>query len=234
MLKYHNNIKMSNKDLTIKELPNPTISKDDSADDYQFIFAHIPRTGGKTMNHVIRNNCKDRLVFTHHFNETKEIYNQNLKSLKKKIITIIRNPITRIISEWVSYGMSFTNVSNIYDYINCDNRKNNMCKFLLGYHIYDNIEINISHFNTIKNLIITKYLVVGIFEDWNMIPIYNLLDIPNTENNIRPSTIDSYQLEHIWIKIKNDIIIDDKLKHNIRKNNEFDVLLYTFVSNLQL
>jgi len=224
---------MTNEDSTIKELPNPTIIND-ALDEYQFIFAHIPRTGGKTIRHVIRNNCQDRLVFTHHFNETKEIYNQNLKTLKKKIITIIRNPITRLISEWVSYGMAFTNVSNIYDYINDDNRKNNMCKFLLGYQIYDNIEINISHFNTIKNLIVSEDLVVGIFEDWNMDPIYNLLDIPKTEHNIRPPTIDSAQLELLWKKRKNDIIIDDKLKHYIYKNNEFDVLLYNFVSNLKL
>ena len=111
---------------TLKELANPTIFNK-TLDEYQFIFAHIPRTGGKTLSYIINKNCQDKLVFTHHFIDTKEIYNQNLKTLKKKIITIIRNPITRLISEWVSYGMAFTNVSNIYDYINDDNRKNNMC-----------------------------------------------------------------------------------------------------------
>jgi len=217
---------------TLTELANPTIINKalDELDEYQFIFAHIPRSGGKTLGYIIRKNCQDKLVFTHHFPHTKEIYNQNLKTLKKKIITIIRNPITRLISEWVSYGMAFTNVSNIYDYINDDNRKNNMCKFLLGYDIYDNIEINIEHFNTIKNLIELDNLVIGIFEDWKMDSIYKLLDIPKTEDTLRPPVIDSAQLKHIWEKRKNDIIIDDKLKQNIYKNNEFDVLLYNFVS----
>ena len=77
-------------------------------------------------------------------------------------------------------------------------------------------------------------LVIGIFEDWKMNSIYNFLDIPKTEYTLRPPVIDSAQLKHIWEKKKNDIIIDDKLKQNIYKNNEFDVLLYNFVSKLTL
>jgi len=218
---------------TLKELANPPIINK-TLDEYQFIFAHIPRSGGKTLGHIINKNCQDKLVFTHHFITTKEIYNQNLKTLKKKIITIIRDPITRLISEWISYGMAvpIPNVSNIYDYINSDNRKNNICKFLLGYYIDDNIEINIEHFNTIKNLIESGNLIIGIFEDWKMDSIYNLLNIPKTEYTLRPPVIDSAQLKHIWERNKKEIVIDDKLKQNICKNNEFDVLLYNFVSKL--
>ena len=62
---------------TLKELANPTIFNK-TLDEYQFIFAHIPRTGGKTLSYIINKNCQDKLVFTHHFIDTKEIYNQNL------------------------------------------------------------------------------------------------------------------------------------------------------------
>jgi len=200
-------------------------------DKSQYIFAHIPRTGGKTLKYIIDKKCQNKLVFYHQSPNTKKKYNQNLENLEKQIITIIRNPVTRLISEWVSYGKAFTDVSNIEEYINDNNRKNIQCKFLLGYEIYDNIEINTDHFSTIKNLIQSGNLVVGIFEDWKMDPIYNLLDIPKTDQTLKPPVIDSQQLKNIWKKIRDGITIDDTLKQNIQKNNQFDVLLYKFVNN---
>ena len=103
---------------------------------------------------------------------------------------------------------------------------------MLGHDIYDDVEINEDHLHTIKELIKSGKLVVGIFEGWKMNNIYDLLAVPKNESTLRPRVVDSNQLKHIWKKIKDGIVLDEKLKQDIQNSNKFDILLHDYVCSI--
>jgi hypothetical protein len=206
--------------------------------DIDYVFAHIPRTGGKTLGNIIRT-YSPTTIFYHHFHDSLEMYNHYLKDSDNKIVSILRDPIARTISEWVSYGACERAAGmTIETYVR--KYKNTQCKFLLGMWPYENnismprndttIEVTVEDFNKLKHLIDSDRLVLSLLEDWKIDKVYHLLHIIKDESTLHPGNNDG-QLVHIWKKVRDGITIDDKLKQLIQENNQFDILLYNYANN---
>ena len=151
----------------------------------KYIYAHIPRTGGKSLWQYLLKYNKNEEVIYHHTKKNIETYKYNLyNSNKIPIFTILRNPINRVISEWQSYGKK----RDIFDYINDKSTHNTQVKFLLGYKMNDSINIHINDIQFLKKKILEKKLIINIFETFDRNNLFELLNIPKT--NIENTHLD--------------------------------------------
>ena len=107
-------------------------------DNVEYIFMHIPKTGGMTLqnllNNINKNNEKKFFVGAH--NPVSLFHNTN----QKKYITIFRDPIERVYS---FYNMNLNDKKQIYHYLAkkglynfvkfCPEVQNTYCQYFSGY-----------------------------------------------------------------------------------------------------
>jgi hypothetical protein len=148
------------------------------------IFIHIPKTGGTSINCVMKNTPWQTTLDFHYRHldfDTKtstcgdifELKNKNT-FVKEFIFMMLRHPIDRLISEYYYIrknhefmGLLSTAPSCFEEYIDNPQTANYMLKFLDGQQIYNNNEITLLRAKEIINLIDELDIHVGIFEEYN-------------------------------------------------------------------
>ena len=190
------------------------------------VYLHIPKTGGKCLINDIKDVVKHRILYYHISLPILDIFNE-----KRFMITILRNPIDRTISEYYHMGIVRFNMydkqcNTIEDYIKSNRVRNTQVKFLLGYDMYDDIKITENDVSKIKKLIDDKKIYVGILEEWKTYSIYKLLDLPYNDAKIPE--------EDIKIKNKRKRNVSSDIREQIKENNKLDFMLYDYVVDNKL
>jgi hypothetical protein len=144
-------------------------------------FLHIPKTGGKTM--------RSRLVpsmWVHHFSHTIDDYLE-WRDEGKTIVTVLRNPNNRYISEWLHYVATIlklnpklergripdmvvnqrlkeTKIQTIEDFIQWKPSHNTQMKFLLGWGLYSAKKVKKRHFDQVRKRIESGQIKIILLE----------------------------------------------------------------------
>ena len=213
----------------IKYTPNKSwlgklgINKPSKIDDPEFLFIHIPKTGGISFkfNVIYNPHLNKKIGIYHKFNfppknkPDLDIFNEN-----KKMFTLLRDPTKTVISAY--YHFNHVLKISMSDF--CNKYTNIQTKFLLGYDICSSYEVTIKDVNRIKKLIDKKKLIIGVHKTKKMLDIYNLLEL-------QVGQVDDYILnKKIDVKYKINDISNDLKKH-IKTTNNFDNMLYDYVLN---
>ena len=114
----------------------------------KFTFIHIPKTAGSSLTHIVSNQIETKSEnkklyglgwqTKYHFNEMHEDLNSikksDLKKIENDIITIVRNPYSRMVSLCRGFGLNFkkfisdlpevNNIPGKYHFIQYDYIKN--------------------------------------------------------------------------------------------------------------
>lgn len=104
--------------------------------DLNLLFIHIPRTGGTSLDTYFADKCNvilnEDILFGGSLNhcKLKDLYNNfNIDFNNIKIITVVRNPYDRIISDLFFYKLINTNMNsnevynNVYNFLKTDENK---------------------------------------------------------------------------------------------------------------
>ena len=215
--------------LDIKYKPNKRwlvklgINKSINVGEPEFLFIHIPKTGGISFkfNVIYNPHLNKKIAIYHKFNYPPknkpelDIFNENIK-----MFTLLRDPTKTIISAY--YHFNHLLKISMDDF--CNKYTNIQTKFLLGYDICSSYNVTIDDVNKIKNLINEKKLIVGIHKTKKMLDIYNLLGLQYNQ-------VDNYILnKKIGVKYKLSDISND-LKNHLKSINNYDNMLYDYVLN---
>ena len=184
-------------------------------DDREFLFIHIPKTGGISFRlniiHNPRYYLKNKIVIYHFIttenNKYLDIFNTNYK-----LFTIIRDPVKFVISCYIYFQCS----KPLKTFV--DTYRNMQLKFLLGYSIFSVGNVTKKGFDKIIELVNNNRLTVGIYEGNKMKNIYRLLNINHSDN-------------YILNKSNQTIDITDDIKTYIINANEYDVKFYDYIYN---
>ena len=191
------------------------------SNDYEFIFIHIPKTAGMTVNSIIDEiNTKSN---------NSKIYRggHNPKSLfhdtdEKKYFTVIREPVERIYS---FYQMSLKDKKQPYNYLAkkslyhfvtyCPEAQNIYCKYFSG-EIEKDIDSDL--YNIAQK---------------NIQNFYQILSFSNFENNLnkflKKIGIQNMKIPHFNKSEKKNISVDDR--KIIEFYNTYDLKLYNFLKS---
>ena len=143
------------------------------------IFMHIPRTGGKTLHrYFIRHRFRVQYVhFPLHFNNDRL---KNSMETPTTIITILRNPVERHMSEWLKYGSMIlnsqfnetyqeifqkNNITDLKSYLVCPLTHDAQTKFLLGHPHYSREHVTKDDADIILKKIEDGVVMPILFED---------------------------------------------------------------------
>jgi len=150
----------------------------------QPIFIHIPKTGGTSINCVMKG-TEWQTPLDYHYRhlefETKtstcgDIFDSaNIdKFLKEFIFMMLRHPVDRLISEYyyIRKNAEFMNLlsaepKNFSEYVDNSQTSNYMLKFLDGQRIYSSNEVTSERTLEIISLIDRLDIHVGIFEEYD-------------------------------------------------------------------
>ena len=198
----------------IKYLDNPNI-------DTEYLFIHIPKTGGISFKFNILHNPKYKLknkISIYHTISNKSHNDRYLNIFNKnqKMFAIIRNPIDLIGSSY-QYFKNFLKIPNFNSYI--EKYQNLQLKFLFGFDMHSDFVVKDIHYDRIINLIENNKLTVCV--QGNISKIYDLLKIDYVDEN------------YILNKTDDKFIIQDCNKEKILKLNNLDFKFYNYILNLK-
>ena len=177
-------------------------------DKYKTCYIHIPKTGGTTIEHIIRKNRQKKRGSEHlPIEKYKDYYHYY-------IFSIVRNPYTRIISVY-NYYKQGGNQSE-HD-INLMNKDTSLCDFLIKYN-----SKKISHLRTqfsfLKNSTNINY--IGKFEKFED-EVKKICEILKIEVNKIPNKRNSKYINNIiitpkFINLVNKIYREDFINYNYK------------------
>lgn len=182
----------------------------------KFVFVHIPRTGGGTINHIFRNNYKKNTIVLIYYTPTDVVRKfpgeekvrikgvhqvrnypiilghipfKEVSSFKRTVITWLRHPVNRVISDYRRYK-----------------GKLNLIEFVIKNR-------NLMNYYTGGDL--SKFDFIGIteFYDKDIERMFNFLDIE----------LPSYKNIHVST---NKVEVTNDIRKEIKKLNEKDLELY--------
>ena len=189
-------------------------------DECEFIFLHVPKTGGMTINHIIdeiNKKHKSTKILRGGHNPISIFYSPN----EKKYFTVVRDPIERIFSY---YRMSLNDKKQTYHYLAkkslyhfvayCPEAQNIYCKYFSG----DTEKVINSDLYTLAKL--------------NAQNFYQILNFANLEENLK-NFFNKIGEQEIIItnlnKSSNNLLIKDDDKKIIEFYNQYDCELYKFL-----
>ena len=235
------------------------------------VYIHIPKTAGSAMDQMFRNYIKetnlkalpkttirsqknwDNVInqknidyVTCHINGIEPIpndlvYNTSYQNEKINWVTLIRNPIKRIVSEYYFLKHGFENFKNhpiiknlndneyefpntLKEYVNSPESFNAQTKHLIGKKVWDNKQVDTEDADMIISKLNKINFYVGITDYMN-----ESIEYFNKIFNFSLS-----MLFHNVNKYKNykNIIIGDDIKEDIKKNNTSDYKLYNYYKEI--
>lgn len=199
------------------------------------IFIHIPKTGGTSINCVMKG-TEWQTPLDYHYRhldfETKtstcgDIFNHNNASYQKEFIfMMLRHPVDRLISEYYYFRknaefMAFLipRPDSFSDYIDNPQTANYMLKFLDGQRIYSESTLTENRASEIISIIDTLDIHVGIFEEYDRSLSY-LREVGDFD---WPEKID---VKRATINRPNIKQIPSDVLEKILKSNQLDIQLY--------
>lgn len=204
----------------------------------QPIFIHIPKTGGTSINCVMKGTEWQTPLNFHYRHldpETKtstagDIFDaNNINQYQGEyIFMMLRDPIDRLVSEYyyirkntLFIDMLSPKPKNFLDYITNHQTSNGMLKFLMGEQMYSPKDITLKEAEEAINIIEKLDIHVGIFEEYDR----SLSYLRDTGNFNWPDTITikraTLNRPHVKQLSKNAIA-------TIQENNKADFLLYEY------
>ena len=209
--------KLINRNSIIMNKNNYRVSKD-----FAYIFVHIPKTGGMSINCIIskiNNQLKDTKIYQGGHNLISILHSTS----EKKYISVIRDPIERAYS---FYQTSLKDKKQPYNYLAkkslshfityCPEAQNIFCKYYSGEIDKD---INSDLFNRAVE---------------NVKNFYQIFDFQNFENDItkflKTLGIQNVELPHLNKSYHKKNITDDERKI-IEFYNYYDLKLYEFIKS---
>jgi hypothetical protein len=202
----------------------------------QPIFIHIPKTGGTSINCVMKG-TEWQTPLDYHYRhlafETKtstcgDIFDiKNIEKFKNEFIfMMLRDPVDRLISEYyyIRKNVEFmdlltTQPNSFSDYIDNPQTSNYMLKFLDGQRIYSENELTEERALEIISLIDQLDIHVGIFEEYDR----SLSYFSDVGNFVWPETIEVKRATINRPSIKQ---IPSEVLDKIRAANQLDMQLY--------
>lgn len=189
------------------------------SDDFDYIFVHIPKTGGMTLNNIIdsiNSKLQNKKLYKGGHNPISLFHSMN----EKKYFTVIRDPIDRVYS---FFNMALNDKKQTYNYLAkkglydftayCEESQNTYCKFFSG-----EIEKNVND-DTYK------------LAEENIKKFFKIINFSNYEKDLRKffNNIghENIEIPHINISKKNHITSDEK--RIIEFYNYYDLKLYKFL-----
>jgi len=205
------------------------------------IFIHIPKTGGTSINCVMKGTEWQTPLDFHYrhldFDTKKstcgDIFNvENSETYQKEFIfMMLRHPVDRLISEYYYIrknaefmGFLTTKPNSFSEYVDSTQTANYMLKFLDGQRIYSENELTQSRALEIISLIDKLNIHVGIFEEYDRSLSY-FSDIGDFQ---WPETIDVKRATINRPSVKQ---IPADLLEKIIANNQLDIQLYQHCKN---
>ena len=191
------------------------------SDEYAYIFVHVPKTAGMTVNSIIDEiNMKldNNKIYRGGHNPKSLFHNTD----EKKYFTVIREPVERIYS---FYQMSLKDKKQPYNYLAkkslyhfvayCSEAQNTYCKYFSG-EIEKDIDSDL--YNIAQK---------------NIQNFYQILSFSNFENNLnkflKKIGIQNMKIPHFNKSEKKNISVDDR--KIIEFYNTYDLKLYNFLKS---
>jgi hypothetical protein len=204
--------------------------------DKQPIFIHIPKTGGTSINCVMKGTEWQTPLNYHyrHLDPDTKISNAgdifdskiNIQYQDEYLFMMLRNPIDRLISEYyyirkniIFMDMLSPPANNFLEYVSNHQTANGMLKFLLGKRIYSSDII--SDANSAIDTIEALDIHVGIFEQYDR----SLSYFKHTGNFTWPETISVKRATLNRPKVQQ---ISSQEMKVIKDNNKADFALYEY------
>ncbi|MDA3915761.1 MAG: hypothetical protein PF690_02160 [Deltaproteobacteria bacterium] len=224
-------------------------------------FIHIEKCGGSTLIHMLRSSfgiyhCdiiakeyQNQLVSKSDFGRVSKLcsstvsfaghsirlyHNKDIKQDKRTgFYTILREPVSRYLSDFKHFGSCFSSVKNIEGWLKVDARKNFMTRSIAGEPNL-NKAVDIIHKNIV--LVGTMELYDEFINQLRLLFYPNLLtkryDVRNMEGKRYEGFL--HGMYEKIAKINTDVNVDfmfdyNKYEDTIIKNNELDIKLYNYV-----
>lgn len=201
-----------------------------------FIFIHIPHTSGRVTRKLLTNN-KIEYLYVHNFNGIKKLDSDHQR------YSIIRDPTTRLISEFAHYSQliekrgraNYVNTkdytfdpTNPFEYFNLEMNKNVMCKFLLLKQDFET-PITENDVNIILTLIQEKKILFDYLkEEPEFFNLAKLINFEEPELRKRLNYIKNYRMfePSKSTEIKKELRENQEFIEFIQNENKYDYLLY--------
>ena len=204
----------------------------------QPIFIHIPKTGGTSINCVMKGTEWQTPLNFHyrHLDPDSKIstagdifHPKNIEKYKNEyLFMMLRDPIDRLISEYyyirknsIFMDMLSSKPKNFLDYVSNHQTANGMLKFLVGEQMYSSKEITLQHAEDAISIIEQLDIHVGIFEQYDR----SLSYLRETGSFNWPDTIEVKRATLNRPNIKQ--LSKDEIT-TIKENNKADFLLYEY------
>lgn len=202
-----------------------------------YIFIHIPKTGGTTLNTAITNKYwqdKPNEFYRHILDDktsnSGDIFDNqtNDKYCGRSLFMMVRNPIDRMVSEYyfIRDRKEFIDLlnprpNNFKEYLECRQTQNYMVGFLKGRRIYNRRLATENDLNDVISSIEKLDIKVGIFEHYNDSLAYLSeklgLELPK-ELNVKRVTLKRPKVDEL----------DPETIQLIESTNTLDVQLYNY------
>jgi hypothetical protein len=208
------------------------------SNEQQPIFIHIPKTGGTSINCVMKG-TEWQTPLDHHYRhldfETKtstcgDIFDKNnLNTYQKEFIfMMLRHPVDRLISEYYYIrkntefmGFLTTKPESFEEYVENPQTANYMLKFLDGQRIYSEDNLTESRAIEITQLIDKLNIHVGIFEEYDRSLSYfsevGDFNWPETIE-VKRATINRPSIKQIPVELLNKILSANELDMQLYKH----------------
>ena len=199
-----------------------TMNKNDYkiSNEYDYVFIHIPKTGGMTFNSIIskiNENSKIKIYRGSH-NPVSILH----KTSEKKYITILRDPVDRVFSY---FNMSLNDKNQPYHYLAkksifhflkyCPEAQNIYCKYLssdiekdINSDLYQLAEKNLNNFHTIIKFDNFENDVKKFIEKFNI----SNIEIPHINKSNYKRKISNDELKAIQFYNSYDIKLFNRFK----------------------
>ena len=202
-----------------------TMNKNDYkvSNQFDYIFVHIPKTGGMTFNSIISkiNELSKVKIYRGSHNPISILH----ETSEKKYITILRNPVDRVFSYYIlslndkKQPYHYLAKKNIFHFLKyCPEAQNIYCKYFssdvekdINNDLYELAKKNLKNFDTIINFSNFDSDVKKFLEKFNI----DNIKIPHINTNPKKRKISNEELKAI--KFYNDY--DIKLFKQIETEN---------------